>query len=132
MAKKIKLGVPLDLPDAMMMPPPSAPDAGEGGEGPVLSYPELHIGDMPEGTVDQLPDDGEAHIKYHVTERGKRTQKHGKDKGKTKHHVSMEIHHITPTGGGSSGSDKPDSARAAARSFFADEDDKGPNSETPG
>jgi hypothetical protein len=124
----------------------TAPPGGGGGEGPQapespssqnMDFPELHIDGLDDGSgLEDLPDEGHARIHYKVTGKGKRSDKHGKDKGKTKHHATLEIHHITPEGNGKKPSEA-DTIRDKAKKFFETEDQGGtpaeqPDSEMPG
>lgn len=133
MAKKINLGVPDEM-SALAMPtspgsvggPDGSAGPGDGGSqsaGPAMSYPELHADNLdPESGIEGLPDEGDAQVHYKVTNRGKHTVKHGKNKGKEKHSVSMEIHHMTPSGSGAPQESEGDQVRKSARSFFQGED----------
>jgi len=152
MAKKINLGTPPppELSQAAGPPPPSpgpSPSGGGGSDsglgaaedlgaaqGANLDYPELHVSGLdPESGIGDLPDEGDAHMHYKVIDRGKRTEKHGPHKGKERHHVSMEIHHMTPLGGasktGSAQGDSDNEARTAAKNFFESEDQGSPEEE---
>ena len=130
-------------------PPPGGGPGGPppgGGEGPQapemessqnMDYPELHIGDLDEGSgLEDLPDEGHARVHYKVTDKGKH---HDKKSKKAKHHATLEIHHITPESSGPKQSEA-DQIRDKAKKFFESEDQgapapgerSSPNSEMPG
>lgn len=88
-----------------------------------MNFPELHVDGLPDGSgIENLPDEGHARIHYKVTGRGKTTEKHGKNKGKAKHHVSMDVHHITPEDDGKGKKSEADGIRDKAKQFFQAED----------
>jgi hypothetical protein len=102
---------------------PPAPDGGLGAGAENMNFPELHVDGLDEGSgIQDLPDEGHARIHYKVTGRGSSTDKHGKHKGKKKHHVSMEVHHITPEGDGKQKESEADGIRQKAKQFFQAED----------
>jgi hypothetical protein len=147
--KQINLGVPMGAgpgpgPLAMGTAPPGG-GGGEGGGGDTpssqnMDYPELHIDGLPDGSgLEDLPDEGHARIHYKVTGKGKRSDKHGPHKGKSKHHATLEVHHITPEGGSGGKKSEADGIREKAKKYFESQDqgppggeDEGPTSEMPG
>lgn len=88
-----------------------------------MNFPELAISGLPDGSgLEDLPDEGHARIHYKVTGRGKSSSKHGKDKGQTKHHANLEVHHLTPEGDGKGKESEADGIRKKAKQFFQAED----------
>lgn len=154
--KQINLGVPTgggEGPGALAFigtapgagPGGPPPPGGEGGQAPEepssqnMDFPELHIDGLDEGSgLEDLPDEGHARIHYKVTSKGKRSERGGKDKGKAKHHATLEVHHITPEAGAGQKPSEADTIRDKAKKFFQTQDqggtpaEEGPGSEMPG
>jgi hypothetical protein len=130
--KTVNLGVPMGGgPGPGPLAFPQAPPGGGGGEGPQapetggtqdMDFPQLHVGDLDEGSgLEDLPEEGHARIHYKVTDKGTH---HDKKSKKKKHHATLEVHHITPESSGSKESEA-DTIRNKAKKFFEAEDQTG-------
>jgi hypothetical protein len=83
-------------------------------------YPHLHISDHDDPRLHDMPDEGEARIRYKVKAREHREDQDAKGKKKHRYSVTLAVHHIEPP-------DKPakkpssnglDEARASAKDYF--------------
>jgi hypothetical protein len=86
-------------------------------------YPDLYIGDTDDRRLAEMPDEGEATIKYRVVSRTHREERKGKSKGKDYScSIRLEILSIDPpeSKGKKRNSDSDGGARKALSNYFKD------------
>ena len=79
-------------------------------------YPELHLGDVDDPRLLDLPDTGTCLIRYKIVSRTHREEK--REKNRRSCSISMEVHSIDPPAASPKKKDSDGGARKAFKDYF--------------